>query len=279
MAQFSRTWWGVRFIEALERITDTGRLGRGRTYARNGKITKFSLSKGKIKAKVRGSINPYFGVYKEPLYDTTVGITPISKTNWAKVIQSISSKASYVSKLLMNEMPDGIEDAFSDLSLSLLPRTRKDLKTDCSCPDWSNPCKHIAGVYYLAAGEFDRDPFLIFELRGLSREELQQELAKSPLGEVLLSQLRADEDIDLAPSASYYTRPEENEAQETDFRAFWVGEKRLPQNVEGFSPSAISAALVKKQGDYPPFWDKDVSFVEVMENFYGIIKRKNRKQW
>lgn len=179
----------------------------------------------------------------------------------------------------MNEIPDDIEAAFANLSLSLLPQSRKDFKTSCSCPDWENPCKHIAGVYYLVAREFDRDAFLIFKLRGLSKEELQQELAKSPLGQVLLSQLKTEEEIDLTPSASYYTKPEEDSVEASDFRAFWTGEKKLQKSMEEQSPSTIPAVLIKKQGDYPPFWDKDVSFVEVMENFYGIVKRKNRKQW
>ncbi|MCZ6679224.1 MAG: SWIM zinc finger family protein [Candidatus Poribacteria bacterium] len=279
MTQFSRTWWGVRFIDALEQITDPGRLGRGRSYARNGKIIEFHLSKGKINAKVRGSINPYFGVYKEPLYQTTIGITPIPKNHWSKLIKSISSKAAYVSKLLMNEMPENIEDAFSDLSLSLLPRNRKDFKTSCSCPDWDNPCKHIAGVYYLAAREFDRDPFLIFQLRGLSKEELQSELAKSPLGQILLSQLKTEDEIDLAPSASYYTKPAEEPVDETSLRAFWTGAGKLPQSAEARAPSTIPAVLIKKGGDYPSFWDKDVSFVTVMERFYEIVRRKNRKNW
>lgn len=53
-----------------------------------------------------------------------------------------------------------------------MPSPCQDLKTECSCPDWSNPCKHIAAVYYLLGEEFDRDPFLIFRLRGMEREEL-----------------------------------------------------------------------------------------------------------
>ena len=76
--------------------------------------------------------NPYFEVYEEPLYQTTVGITPIPKSDWSKVMTAISSKAAHDSKLLMNEMPDSIEDAFSDLALSPLPRSRKDFQADCS---------------------------------------------------------------------------------------------------------------------------------------------------
>jgi len=69
-------------------------------------------------------------------------------------------------------MPDNIEEVFREQKVSLFPEKLKDLQTDCSCPDWSNPCKHIAAVYYLLGEEFDRDPFLIFKLRGLDRDEL-----------------------------------------------------------------------------------------------------------
>ena len=34
------------------------------------------------------------------------------------------------------------------------------------------------GVYYLVASQLDNNPFLLFELRGLSKEELQNKLAK-----------------------------------------------------------------------------------------------------
>jgi len=276
MSGFSRTWWGRKFIDALEQIMDSGRLGRGRSYARNGRVLDFHLSKGKITAKVRGKINPYFGVYKEPRYKTTIEIKLISGKNWTKVIKRISSKAGFVSKLLVNEMPDRIEDAFSELNLHLLPHSRTDLITDCSCPDWANPCKHIAGVYYLVAAEFDRDPFLMFKLRGLEQKALQKELAKSSLGQILLSEF-IEKEIPIENSESYYTRPRTEKVDSIDFKEFWMGGKRLPPHPEPVSETTISAPLIKKQGDYPPFWDKDVSFIEVMEAFYQRIRSKNRK--
>ncbi len=192
MAQFSRTWWGQRFIAALERFTDTARLGRGRSYARNGRILDYKLVKGTVTAKVRGSINPYFGVYKEPTYNTTITIKPISATDWTKVIRQITSRADLVTMLLMNEMPDTIEDVFAVLGLHLLPHSQSDFTTKCSCPDYANPCKHIAGVYYLLASDLDQDPFVMFELRGLSRDDLHTELARSPLGQILASSLTSE---------------------------------------------------------------------------------------
>lgn len=276
MAQFSRTWWGKRFIAALENFTDSARLGRGRSYASGGKILEYKIDKNKITAIVKGSINPYFGVYKEPRYNITIEITPIAKTSWSQAIKYISSKASFVSKLLINEVPDNIETAFVDLGLHLLPHSQKDFKTQCSCPDWANPCKHIAGVYYLVASQLDNNPFLLFELRGLSKDELQAELAKSPLGKALSSELTTKE-IPLSTTESYYTQLEKvTLTEKINQRDFWLGTKRLPSQIEIADQASIPAIMIKKQGDFPAFWQKDTSFISVMEELYQRVKTKNR---
>jgi uncharacterized Zn finger protein len=277
MAQFSRTWWGQRFIAALEEFTDPARLGRGRSYASGGRILEYSLADGTVNARVRGSINPYFGVYKEPIYRTSITIKPISSGDWKKAIQQIASRADLVTKLLMNEMPDTIEDAFSRLGLHLLPHSESDFVTDCSCPDWANPCKHIAGLYYLLASALDRDPFLMFELRGLTREALHTELVKTPLGKILASALKSEDLPDVEPVESYYTRPtREPGAVVTSHKEFWTGAKRLPPLL-ATSPASVSALLVKKQGDYPPFWHKDVSFISMMEELYERVRTKSKQ--
>ncbi len=275
MAQFSRTWWGQRFIAALEQFTDPARLGRGRSYAGGGRILDYTLANGTVTARVRGSINPYFGVYKEPIYRTSITIRAISSADWTKAIRTIASRADLVTKLLMNEMPDTIEEAFSGLGLHLLPHSERDFVTDCSCPDWANPCKHIAGVYYLLASALDRDPFLMFELRGLSRDDLRAELARSPLGQILASAL-VSSDVPVEPVESYYTRPtRESAAVVAGHKEFWTGGKRLPAPLASTSQASVPALLIKKQGDYPAFWHKDVSFISVMEELYDRVRTKN----
>jgi uncharacterized Zn finger protein len=277
MAQFSRTWWGRRFIAALEQFTDPARLGRGRSYASGGRILDYTLANGKVTARVRGSINPYFGVYEEPIYRTTITIKAISPADFTKVIRQIASRADLVTKLLMNEMPDTIEDAFSGLGLHLLPHSERDFVTNCSCPDWANPCKHIAGVYYLLASALDQDPFVMFELRGLSRDNLHAELVKSPLGQILASALTT-EDVPVEPVESYYTRPAREAAVVVaSHKEFWTGAKRLPAPLATASQASVPALLIKKQGDYPPFWHKDVSFISVMEELYQRVRTKNRQ--
>ncbi len=276
MAKFSRTWWGDRFIQALEEFTDENRLKRGRSYARGGKVLNFEIDKNEIIAQVQGSINPYFGVYTVPIYSIVIKITPIPKNKWKQAINRLSSKASIVSRLLLNEVPENIEDTFSTIGLHLLPHSRQEFKTSCSCPDYANPCKHIAGVYYLVASQLDRDPFLLFELRGLSKTELQEKLAASPLGQALSSQLNAEE-IAVEHSTSLYSKPEKKAiTQKPSPKEFWLGKKRLPQTIEVANQSGVSAILIKKQGDYPHFWDKDNSFIETMEELYGRVKEKNQ---
>lgn len=278
MAEFSRTWWGKRFIEALEGFTNSARLGRGRSYARNGKILDHTIFENQIIATVKGSVNPYFGVYKEPRYHTNIEVTTISKKNWGKIIQSLSSKASFVAKLLMNEVPDNIDEAFADLGLHLIPQNQKDFHTSCSCPDWENPCKHVAGVYYLVASQLDENPFLLFELRGLSKEALQDQLAKSPLGQILSQEMGVKAEVSLTSVSSYFPVLEKETINErVDLKDFWLGTKRFSQTAEAASPAIIPAILVKKQGDFPAFWKKDNSFIEAMEELYERVKTKNRE--
>ena len=275
MTTFTHTWWGQRFMEVVGESIAKTRLAQGRSYARKRRILNCHLSKGRITAQVRGISNADSGVYNEPQYDVTIEMTPISQTDWSHVIKLLSSKASYIVKLLMSEMPDDIETVFSQLSLTLLPHQQ--VNTSCSCSQKVNPCEHIAGVYYQIASELDKDPFLLFEFRGLSKEELREELAGTPVGKALASHL-LQEEIPLEPAKSYYTKPTKERIEETtDIKTFWTGKRRLPQHAEPPSAPATTALLIKKQGDFPSFWNNNNSFIEIMEEFYERVKEKNKK--
>jgi len=275
MASPGKTWWGQRFLAALEGFTDSGRLARGRAYGSDSRILKFDIADAVVTATVRGNINPYYGVYKEPRYTTKIQLAPIPAPDWQKAIAYLGGRAGLVCKLLLNEMPDTIEAAFADVKLPLLPRDRKDFRlTNCSCPDHANPCKHIAGVYYRLAAQLDHDPFLLFELRGLSRAALREALSRTPLGEALAGVVD-DHAVPLVAADSYYTRPLPAPAT-PDYRSFWQGSRRLPTEIEAATPAAVPGILVKKAGDFPAFWDQDGSFIAVMEEIYLRVRTKNK---
>ena len=48
-------WWSRRFIAFLESSGMSGRLQRGRSYARRGQVLEFSLLAVKVTARVQGS--------------------------------------------------------------------------------------------------------------------------------------------------------------------------------------------------------------------------------
>ena len=162
--QIGETWWSKRWIGVLESFGMGARLGRGRSYARRGQVVSIDVQKGAVAARVQGT--------QPKPYSIKIEMKPLSEKDWDKVTDAMASQAVFAARLLSGEMPRNIEEAFGEAKISLFPTSVKDLITDCSCPDWANPCKHIAAVYYLMAERFDEDPFLIFKLRGRTKEEL-----------------------------------------------------------------------------------------------------------
>ena len=161
---FGSSWWARRWTQTLEEFSIGTRLGRGRSYARRGQVISIDVEPGTVTAKVQGS-------RKRP-YDVTIGVQTISPADWEHLQAAMAEQPIIAASLLSGRMPENIEDTFLSAGLSMFPDREDDLETDCSCPDWSNPCKHVAAVYLLLGEEFDRDPFLIFRLRGMDREDL-----------------------------------------------------------------------------------------------------------
>lgn len=144
------------------------RLDRGRRYARRGQVVSMEVTAGKVTALVQGS--------RARPYRVLIGLEELSDGDWGRAEKAMSAQALFLARLLAGEMPAEIEEAFAVCNLSLFPASLDDLDTACSCPDWANPCKHVAAVYYLLAEAFDTDPFLIFAWRGRSKEELLDDL-------------------------------------------------------------------------------------------------------
>jgi uncharacterized Zn finger protein len=276
----AKTWWGQRFLTALSRFSAQSRLERGRRYASANRILAFKIEKdGRVQAIVRGNVNPYFGVTKEPRYQITIHLHKFTAPEQHRLIDYLGTQASFVIQLLMNEMPHEIDTALQDVQLSLLPSDRNDFDViKCSCPDFENPCKHIAGVYYYLAQQLDRDPFLLFELRGVSRTDLQQLLMTTSLGQACQSFTQETDHNAITHDASFFTQPHIMKEQ-PPVHQFWQGTKKIPTQHEPLTLAPISAILVKKGGDFPAFWESDASFIETMEAVYERVRKKSSHSW
>jgi uncharacterized Zn finger protein len=248
---FGQSWWAKRWITVVESFDIGARLGRGRSYARRGQVLSIEIDKGNVRAKVQGS--------RPRPYDVELKIKTLSAADWKKLAEALSREALFAAKLLGGEIPPDIERTFKLTGLSLFPERSGDLKTSCSCPDWSNPCKHIAAVYYLLGEEFDRDPFLIFKLRGMDREALMKMLRPvTPRPQAIQKKSKTKK----------VTSQKQEDPLTSEVSKFWNGED-LPDDFFGeVSIPSLPAALPKKLGSFP-FWRGKDRFLDAMERIYS----------
>jgi uncharacterized Zn finger protein len=297
---FGKSWWAKRWLAVLETFGIGGRLARGRAYARSGQVLSIDIEPGTVLAKVQGS--------RPTPYKVKIEMKKLDGGAEATLAQALGAQVLFVARLLAGEMPEGIEEAFSSAGLSLFPVQAADLRTDCSCPDWSNPCKHIAAVYCLLGEEFDRDPFLLFRLRGIDRERLVGLLGRAapvpdePAGDedeakpvrrasrksasgVAASEpapVAAVKPAGTAPATAKVAkrksparRPPAVAAQPlaTAHDEFWEGAE-LPANFwDPVQAPPVDAALLARLGNFP-FWRGAVPFREALEPVYPAAGRK-----
>jgi uncharacterized Zn finger protein len=230
---FGESWWAKRWIAALDTFGWGNRLQRGKSYARKGQVLSIDFAGPKIKAKVQGS--------RATPYSVTIEMKPLADKQWEQVIDALAQQAIFAAKLLAGEMPQDIEEAFQTTGVPLFPRGPQDITAACSCPDYANPCKHIAAVYYLLGERFDEDPFLIFQARGRTREQI-------------IAALRARRADSQAGSADTATAPAPAEIApplETLMAAFYQAGPGLETIAPQIAAPQIAAALLRRLGPAP----------------------------
>ncbi|MFI1097366.1 SWIM zinc finger family protein [Streptomyces sp. NPDC020917] len=172
-APFAESWWGRAWIAALEESSlDTGRLQRGRTYARGGAVGRVTVAPGSATAAVQGS--------RPDPYRSTMRVRQLTGEEWDRLLDVIAERAANIAALLDGEMPPGLADDARAAEVPLLPGPQ-DLQPRCNCPDWGFPCKHAAALCYQVGRLLDRDPFVLLLLRGRGEEELTDELGRRNL--------------------------------------------------------------------------------------------------
>lgn len=158
------TFWGKAWCDNVESYQDyENRLPRGRSYVRSGAVIDLQVAPGKVTALVAGSASSPYRI--------SIEIKPLAKARWETLKQKCVGKIASLLALAQGKLPLEILEEFCDRERGLFP-SPKEIKTECSCPDWAGLCKHLAAVLYGIGARLDEDPKLFFTLRGIDENEL-----------------------------------------------------------------------------------------------------------
>jgi uncharacterized Zn finger protein len=224
-------WWSRQFVDVVESYSKSNRITRGKRYARKGQVVDLTVETGAVSATVQGS--------RPDPYEITIRGDALGEETWEEIEQAMADRAAYAARLLAEEMPPDIEEVFEACGISLFPDSYRDMRTNCTCPDSANPCKHIAAAFYILAEQFDEDPFLIFRWRGRTRETLLDNLQA----------LRGVEDDSDADSTAFETGDERPLGECMD--DFWTAGES-PTDVQIRSGTTdIADATLQRLGEPP----------------------------
>ena len=160
--KIARTFWGEAWCDSLENHSDfANRLPRGRTYVRNGSVIDLDITRGYVDALVAGS----------EMYKVRVEISRLKPAHWNQLKGECSQSIDSLLDLLAGKFSDGVMQRLTDPQRGLFPLP-KEIKMSCSCPDWAVLCKHVAAVLYAVGARLDKEPELLFLLRGVDHAEL-----------------------------------------------------------------------------------------------------------
>jgi SNF2 family DNA or RNA helicase/uncharacterized Zn finger protein len=168
--------WGKWFIEALGSYGKNTRLKQGQSYANTGKVISLGIQTStspaftKVIAKVRGHFLPYY----------TVEIMFPELKEKERVLALIEEDPSLLANISAGDLPERFLKRLKAEGINLIPTRWKDMRRSCSCPDWGDPCKHLAALYYVIAREIDTDPRVLFRLRGIDLSSLAERYGAAP---------------------------------------------------------------------------------------------------
>ena len=257
----NREWWVLRWLDLLDKYRFKKRLERGRRYATEGNILSIAFQGAEIVATVQGTEN-------EP-YELSIYLDIFSNEDWDYVIETMSQKAIFSAQLLTGEMPPNIEEVFTANGLSLFPFSLSEVHSRCSCPDPKNPCKHIAAVYYQLGDRFSEDPFVLFQLRGRTREQILDRLRQIRSGE-------AEEQR--SGGAEVQRRISQSSTQDSqtplNIEKFWQYDEPLDSSLVVIAPPPESKTVLDILGTVPLASSDAQAVRQYLEQVYATASQR-----
>ncbi len=265
----SPEWWVQRWIDLLNSYRFKKRLERARNYAKEGNVLSIEFKGPEVLARVQGTA-------PEP-YQVSLSLDPFTDEDWGYVLETMVSQAIYSAELLAGQMPQNIEQVFTANGLSLFPFTLSDIRSRCSCPDPQNPCKHIGAVYYQLGDRFSEDPFVLFQLRGRTKEQILNDLRqrRSNLGVEAESQKDSkNSEKDVFPVSDNKQQPLTKETTTPlKIEEFWQYYEPLDSSLVVIAPPPDNRTILEVLGSIP-LASADASVMQYFNEVYKTVSQQ-----
>ncbi|HZO27035.1 MAG TPA: hypothetical protein VFH48_13720 [Chloroflexota bacterium] len=261
--ELASSWWARRWMATLDGFGWGGRLARGRTYTRNRRVVDVDVAPGLVRARVQGS--------RPSPYRIEMTVEPFADAVWDRVVGALARQAIYTAKLLAGELPAEVVQLCDMAEAPLFPGHPDEIVMKCSCPDWAVPCKHVAAVHYALAAELDRDPFLLFRLRGRTREELTAALRarRGSFGSAGAARQAAE------GTESQATDAETPGSDDIPIDGFWEHGAELNDLHFEIRPPDVPGAVLRLLGR-PPGWGGQDDLLETLHDLYRVASASVR---
>ena len=161
------SWWAGRWFRALAQVLDANRLSEGRACVRAGRVVQMEVQPGLVLAEVQSGAD-----VTQASCRVRMATVMFSDAQWERIISLMGQRALYAAQLVNGEMPEDIEAVFQAAGVSLFPTSLHDLGASCSCSEWPSACRHVVAASCMLGEWIDGDPFLLFALRGRTKEQI-----------------------------------------------------------------------------------------------------------
>jgi len=262
----SPEWWVQRWNDLLNSYRFKKRLERARNYAREGNVLSIEFKGPQVLARVQGTA-------PEP-YQVSLSIDPFSEEDWNYVVETMAEQAIYSAHLLAGEMPHNIEQVFTANGLSLFPFTLSDIHSRCSCPDPQNPCKHIGAVYYQLGDRFSEDPFVLFQLRGRTKEQILDDLRRLRSTEAGEQKSREAEEQESSEAIQQPKSPTQNPQTPLNIDQFWQYYEPLDSSLVVIAPPVDSHTVLDVLGTIPLASADAQAMMQYLNAVYKIVSQQ-----
>ncbi len=240
-------WWSKKWLEAIEGFRMGARLGRGRNYALSGQVGDLRIDEGLVQATVQGAAGePYFCFIRFAVAEGDAK---------EEITRAICEDAVMYAQLLNGYMPENILPLFESFGLPLLPSRTNDIWSECSCPDYANPCKHLAAVYYLVCETIANSPLTLLKLRGIALDD-----DCSSETEIENESHKADSIPEIIDPSTFYSYD------------------NVPPKWKNTAPPTETAPLLRRLGPLA-LWRGEERFEETMLSVYRRCSERAAQFW